>query len=62
MQGFTMKDYMHRIPEAFTALLTAQKKGDLIFREHVVEGIESFPKAFEMLFSGGNQGKLLIKV
>ena len=62
MQGFTMKDYMHRIPEAFTALLTAQKKGELIFREHIVEGIEKFPEAFEMLFSGGNQGKLLIKV
>ena len=62
MQGFTMKDYMHRIPEAITALLTAQKKGDVIFREHIVEGIESFPKAFEMLFNGGNQGKLLIKV
>ena len=62
MQGFTMKDYMHRIPEAVAALSAAQKKGDLIFREHVVEGIESFPQAFEMLFSGGNQGKLLIKV
>jgi len=62
MQGFTMKDYMHRIPEAFTALLTSQQKGDLIFREHIVEGIEQFPQAFEMLFQGGNQGKLLIKV
>lgn len=62
MQGFTMKDYMHRIPEAVAALSVAQKKGELIFREHVVDGIESFPQAFEMLFSGGNQGKLLIKV
>jgi NADPH-dependent curcumin reductase CurA len=62
MQGFTMKDYMHRIPEAVAALSTAQKKGELMFREHIVEGIENFPDAFEMLFSGGNQGKLLIKV
>ena len=62
MQGFTMKDYMHRIPEAVAALSAAQKKGELIFREHVVDGIESFPQAFEMLFNGGNQGKLLIKV
>ena len=62
MQGFTMKDYMHRIPEAITALITAQKKGELIFREHIVEGVEQFPQAFEMLFNGGNQGKLLIKV
>ena len=62
MQGFTMKDYMHRIPEAFIALLTAQKKGELIFREHILEGIESFPEGFDMLFNGGNHGKLLIKV
>ena len=62
MQGFTMKDYMHRIPEAVAALSTAQKRGEVIFREHIVEGIENFPEAFEMLFSGGNQGKLLIKV
>lgn len=62
MQGFTMKDYMHRIPEALKALLTAQKSGELIFREHIVEGIENFPSAFEMLFSGGNHGKLLLKV
>lgn len=62
MQGFTMKDYMHRIPEAFTALLTTHNNGELVFREHIVEGIEKFPESFEMLFSGGNQGKLLIKV
>lgn len=62
MQGFTMKDYFHRIPEAVEALLEAKSKGTLIFREHVVEGIENFPEAFEMLFSGAKQGKLLIKV
>ena len=62
MQGYTMKDYMHRIPEAFIALLTAQKKGELIFREYILEGIESFPEGFDMLFNGGNHGKLLIKV
>jgi len=62
MQGFTMKDYMHRIPEAFMALLQGQQTGELIFREHIVEGIENFPAAFDMLFKGENQGKLLIKV
>ena len=58
MRGFTMKDYMHRIPEAVEALAA----GDIVFREHVVEGIEAFPDAFDMLFTGGNHGKLLIKV
>lgn len=62
MQGFTMKDYIDRIPEAFLALLKAHREGQLVFREHVVEGIEAFPDSFKILFTGGNQGKLLLKV
>ena len=31
------------------------------FRQHVLEGIERFPEAYDMLFNGHNQGKLLIK-
>lgn len=62
IQGFTMKDYMHRIPEAFAYLLKAKHSGDMVFREHIVEGIENFPQALNMLFSGKNHGKLLLKV
>ena len=51
-----------RFLEAVEALLEAKSKGKLIFREHIVEGIENFPEAFEMLFSGAKHGKLLIKV
>ena len=36
--------------------------GKLVFREHVVKGIERFPEAFDMLFVGANNGKLLIEV
>jgi NADPH-dependent curcumin reductase CurA len=60
MQGFTMRDYMHRVPEALMALATWRAEGKLQFREHVLQGIESFPEAFDMLFSGANHGKLLI--
>ena len=62
MQGFTMRDYMGRIPEAFMALAGWHAKGEIKFREHVLHGIESFPKAFDMIFSGANQGKLLIQL
>ena len=62
MQGFTMRDYMTRIPEALEELLEGYKSGSLKSREHVMTGIESFPEAFDMLFSGDNQGKLLIKI
>ena len=45
MQGFTMRDYMHRVPEALEWLVPAWKDGRIKFREHIVEGIESFPDA-----------------
>ena len=62
MQGFTMRDYMNRVPEAFMALAGWHAKGEVKFRNHVLHGIESFPQAFDMLFSGANQGKLLIQL
>ncbi len=60
MQGFTMKDYFHRIPEAFADLLAWVADGSLRHREHIVEGIERFPEALRMLFDGQNNGKLLL--
>jgi len=62
MRGFTMRDYMHRVPEALSALASGWAEGAIKFREHVLEGIESFPDAYEMLFEGRNHGKLLIDV
>lgn len=62
MQGFTMRDYLDRIPEAFMTLAQWRAAGDIIFREHVLKGIERFPDAYAMLFSGENEGKLLIEV
>lgn len=62
MQGFTMRDYLDRIPEAFMALAQWRASGEVVFREHILKGIERFPEALEMIFSGANEGKLLIEV
>jgi NADPH-dependent curcumin reductase CurA len=62
LRGFTMRDYMDRVPEALEWLIPAWKDGRLTMREHVVEGIEKFPDAFEMLFAGENHGKLLLRL
>lgn len=62
IHGFTMRDYMHRVPEALAWLAPAWKEGRLKIREHIVEGIEKFPDAYEMIFRGENHGKLLLKV
>lgn len=60
MQGFTMRDYMHRVPEALEVLAKGYADGSLKFREHILEGLETFPDAYEMLFDGRNHGKLLM--
>ena len=62
LQGFTMKDYFHRIPEAIEVLSALIASGDLVVQEHILEGIDAFPEGFDMIFKGGNLGKLMIKV
>jgi NADPH-dependent curcumin reductase CurA len=61
MQGFTMMDFMRRIPEAFEQLRAWVEDGSLRHRQHIVDGIEAFPEMLPLLFSGGNRGKLLIR-
>ena len=62
MTGFTMLDYMHRIPEAIVDLAAWVEDGSLIHRQHILDGIETFPEALRMLFRGENQGKLLVRL
>ena len=57
-----MRDYMHRIPEAVQELGASLKDGSLICRQHILQGLDSFPDGFEMLLAGANEGKLLIRV
>jgi hypothetical protein len=62
MKGFTMRDYLHRIPEALQDLSKWMDEGEFVTREHILEGIEQFPSAVQMLFAGQNRGKLLIRI
>ena len=62
MVGFTMLDYLHRIPGAVGELAGWIDDGSLVHRQHVLDGIEQFPEALRMLFRGDNHGKLLVRV
>lgn len=62
MRGFTMLDYLSRIPEAGMALGGWMLEGKLKTREHIVKGIERFPEALAMLFAGENHGKMIVEV
>lgn len=61
MRGFTVDHYMAQFPQMEADITGWLKSGELHMPEQVEEGIESFPTALSMLFSGGNHGKMLVK-
>jgi NADPH-dependent curcumin reductase len=62
MEGFIILDYAQRFAEAQSDVLTWMLEGKLKHFEHVVEGLEHAPDALNLLFSGGNTGKVVVKV
>jgi NADPH-dependent curcumin reductase len=62
MEGFLVLDYVARFPEAIAAMSKWKAEGKLHSRVDVVDGIENTPAAFRRLFTGGNTGKLLVRV
>ena len=62
VQGFIILDYADRFMEAATQLGKWKMFGKLKDRETIVEGLEKAPDAINMLFTGGNIGKLIVKV
>jgi NADPH-dependent curcumin reductase len=62
VQGFIILDYASRFMEAATQLGQWKMFGKLKDRETIVEGLEKAPDAINMLFTGGNIGKLIVKL
>jgi len=57
-----MPDHFHRIPEYSQALGEMLAKGELKYRSHVLEGLESATSGINLLFNGQNKGKLIVKL
>jgi NADPH-dependent curcumin reductase CurA len=63
MQGLIVFDWANRVPEAVAQLGLWHKEGRLKIREDVREGgIDAFPDVLNLLYTGGNFGKLVLKV
>ncbi|EGN99243.1 hypothetical protein SERLA73DRAFT_137496 [Serpula lacrymans var. lacrymans S7.3] len=62
IQGFIVFDYESEYPRAIAEMAKALANGSIKRKFHIVEGLENAPKALPMLFSGGNTGKLVVKV
>ncbi len=62
MEGFITLDHWDRFPECFNQLRAWAEAGLLRWREHIVDGLEQAPNALNMLFTGENIGKVVVKV
>jgi len=62
MRGFIVIDYFDRIAEFHKDMGAMLASGALKSQETVHHGLEAAPDAFIGLFSGGNTGKMLVKL
>ncbi|MBC09722.1 MAG: NADP-dependent oxidoreductase [Gammaproteobacteria bacterium] len=62
MEGFAYFHYPEFIKPAEEELRQWLHEGSIKLAEEVIDGIEKFPEALAFMFSGGNLGKLLVKV
>jgi NADPH-dependent curcumin reductase CurA len=62
MEGFLILDFLDRFPEAQLAMVGWVGEGRIKHSEHLVEGLDQAPDALNLLFSGGNTGKVIVRV
>jgi len=62
VQGFLIIDYVSRFMDGATQLGKWKMFGKIKDRETILEGLERTPEAINMLFTGANTGKLIVKV
>jgi NADPH-dependent curcumin reductase CurA len=60
MEGFIILDYLDRFPAAQLEVAGWIAEGKITSSEHIVEGLERAPDALNLLFSGGNTGKVIV--
>jgi NADPH-dependent curcumin reductase CurA len=62
MRGFIIGDFSAKFPAAMKQLVTWLKDGKLTYSETIVNGFDNIPQAFIDLFSGKNEGKMIVKI
>jgi NADPH-dependent curcumin reductase CurA len=62
IQGFTMPDHLDKIPEMSQKMATYLMNGQIKYRAHTLHGLESAIEGINLLFTGGNTGKLMVEL
>jgi len=60
--GFAMPDHWDNVPAMSVKLLAYYKAGKLKYRAHTLSGLESAIEGINLLFTGGNTGKLMVEL
>ena len=62
IRGFAMPDHFEQAPELLAKLAPYVMSGKIKYRSHVLEGLESAIDGLNLFFTGGNKGKLIVKL
>jgi NADPH-dependent curcumin reductase len=62
MEGFLILDYFDRLREGQQVIAGWLGEGKIKSSEHIVEGLENAPDALNLLFTGGNTGKVIVQL
>jgi NADPH-dependent curcumin reductase CurA len=62
MEGFLILDYFDRLREGQAVIAGWLGEGKIKSSEHIVEGLENAPDALNLLFTGGNTGKVIVQI
>ncbi len=62
IQGFTLPDHWDKVPEMSQKLAAYLMAGQLKYRAHKLQGLESAIEGINLLFTGGNKGKLMVEL
>lgn len=62
IQGFTMPDHLHQAPRLLEQLTPYVQQGNIKYRAHTLEGLESAMTGLNLFFTGDNKGKLIVRL
>ena len=62
IQGFTMPDHYDKVPDLVAKLTPYVMQGKIKHRAHVLNGLASAIDGLNLLLTGGNKGKLIVKL
>jgi NADPH-dependent curcumin reductase CurA len=62
IEGFIVWDYKNRFEIAIRQLSRWNQEKKIIYKEHVLQGLENAPQALKMVMAGQNFGKMIVRV